>query len=125
MPQLSVSLRAVLCAAALVAVGIAIPSMANADGHCMYKKLSPGARQWYAACRMPASAKSCDEWAMSPGVSETKFADGDCPASGTVGACVVRGVTQYYYKMSKAAAAEGCEHAKGNWQPDSTPGTKP
>lgn len=117
------SLRTVWCAAALFTVSLAITPTAHADGHCMYKKLSPGARQWYAACKMPASAKDCDEWAMTEGVSEAKFAEGDCPASGAVGACVVGGVSQYYYRVSAEAAAEGCEHSRGRWQANSKPGS--
>ena len=123
MPTHLASLRTVWCAAALFAGGLAITPAAHADGHCRYKKLSPGANLWYAACRMPASAKDCDEWAMTEGVSEAKFAEGACPTSGAVGACVVVGISQYFYSVSAKAAAEGCEHSRGHWQADSTPGS--
>jgi hypothetical protein len=116
--------RRVLYSSALLAVSFTVTPAASADGSCMYKKLSPGARQWYAACKMPATPKTCDEWAMSPGVSEANFSEKDCPTTGAVGACVVQGVTQYYYKMSETAAAEGCGHAKGQWQPGAKPGGK-
>lgn len=123
MPTRQNTLRLFTCAAALVVVGLTLGTPVQASGHCMYKKLSPGSKVWYAACRMPTAAQDCDEWAMTEGVSGAKYADGPCPSRGTVGACVLGAVSQYFYGVPASAAAEGCKYADGSWQPDSTPGS--
>lgn len=105
--------------AVVVACGVSID--AHANGHCQYKELSPWTKKWYSMCKMPSTAKSCDDWAMREGISATRFADGDCPTGGVVGACVVGGVSQYFYQMSATTAAAGCTQLNGQWQPSATP----
>ena len=101
---------------ALIAT-LAVPALSHASGHCKFKELSPWTKQWYPMCKTPATAASCDEWAMTEGISEAKFGDGDCPAAGMVGACAVDGVSQYFYQTSTAAAAMGCSQVNGQWTP--------